>query len=379
MKRFIFVTGALAIAASLTASPVAAQDNPPPSATVVPKAKSSDAYKLITPGATKKVTFGELQEFQHPSGVFTIQVPENWSAQDATTDDEAMVFFLDPSKNAAIIARAIKVEGAPDDEAMGEILKTFVDNQFGALKSFDAAEPKKMKDGSMGLGFSFDATTGGKTYTMYGDAYQLLNDTVGSTLVLIAPKDQYEGIRDKAYEILNSYTANPDAMNAAPASEDIIGELELYKGPKGAFQIMAPVGWEAKNQSKAGTSSIIGWVEPNGKAELVVEVYKDSKTYKGADLQKLVEAYVEDSYGNQPNMKMGDSKANANNSAQTTATFDLEVGDETIPMVAVLYVDKVQGALAYMRIAVPVASLDAITDKMDEIGNSYKITKNPKL
>ncbi len=112
MNRFILISGALAIAASLTATPVAAQDNPPPTPTPLPRAKSSDAYDLVNPASTKKVTFGELQEFQHPSGIFTIQMPENWTAQDASTDDEATVFFLDPSKNAAIIARAVVADSA---------------------------------------------------------------------------------------------------------------------------------------------------------------------------------------------------------------------------------------------------------------------------
>ncbi len=375
MKRFLLATGALALAASLTATPVAAQDNPP--ATPVPKAKSGDAYKLITPAATKKVTFGELQEFAHPTGIFTIMAPENWSAQDASTDDESTIFFLDPSKNAAIIARAVVATDSPDDDALTQMLQTYIDDQFGGLKKFSAAEPKKMKNGDIAMGFSFDSTAGGKTYTMYGDAYEFLNDTIASTLVFIAPKDQYEDIREQAYEVLNSYKANPDALNATPGGEDIIGELTLYEGPKGAFEILAPAGWEEKDQSKSG-QSVVGWVSPNADAELVVEVYKDSKSYKPADLEKLVETYVEDSYGNQPKMKMGETKSTSN-SAQTTATFDLEVGDETIPMVAVLYVDKVPGAVAYMRIAVPVASLETISAKMDEIGNSYKITRNPKL
>lgn len=376
MKRLILATGALALAASLNATPVAAQDNPP--ATPVPKAKSSDAYDLIAPAATKKVTFGELQEFAHPSGIFTIMVPENWSVQDAGSDDEAAIFFLDPSKNAAIIARAVSADGDTDDDALGEMLQTYLEGQFGGLKNYDAGEPKKMKNGDMSIGFSFDATAGGKTYTMYGDAYEFLNDTVASTLVFISPKEQYEDIREQAYEVLNSYKVNPEALNATPASEDIMGELSLYKGPKGAFEILAPATWEEKDQTKSG-QSVVGWVEPNGKAELVVEVYKDSKTYKAADLQKLVETYVEDSYSTQPNYKANDSKANGNNTAQTTATFDLEVGDETIPMVAVLYVDKVPGAIAYLRIAVPVSELESISSKMDEIGNSYKVTKNPKL
>jgi hypothetical protein len=377
MKRFILITGALALAASLTATPVAAQGNPPPSATAVPKAKSTDAYKLITPSATKKVTFGELQEFTHPSGIFTIMVPDNWSAQDGSTDDEAMVFFLDPSKNAAIIARALVVEDSPDDEALSQMLQTFVEDQFGGLRKFQSNEPKKMKNGDMSIGFSFDATAGGKTYTMYGDAYEFLNDTIASTLVFISPQDQYEDIREQAYEVLNSYTANPDALSGIPGADDLVGELVLYKGPKNAFEILVPAGWEERDQSKAG-QSVVGWVSPNADAELVVEVYKDNKTYKQADLKKLVEAYVEDSYANQPEYKMGDTEASSN-AANTTATFNLNVGDETIPMVAVLYVDKVPGAIAYLRIAVPVSSLDTIKDKMDEIGNSYKITKNPKL
>ena len=376
MNRFILITGALAIAASLTATPVAAQDNPPPTPTPLPKAKSTDAYKLVNPAATQKVTFGELQAFDHPSGIFTIQVPENWSAQDASTDNESTVFFLDPTKNAAIVARAMIVADNPDDDALGEMLKTYVEDQFGGLKKYKAEDPKKMKDGSMGMGFSFDGTAGGKTYTMYGDAYEFLYDSIASTLVFIAPKEQYDDIREQAYEVLNTYKANPGGQNSS-TSEDIVGELSLYKDKKGAFQILAPETWEAKDQSKAG-QSVVGFVEPNGKAELVVEVYKDAKTYKAADLKKFVEGYVKDSYGKQPKLKMGDTEASAS-SAKASATFDLEVGDETIPMVAVLYVDKVPGAIAYLRVAVPIASLDAIKDKMDQIGESYKITKNPKL
>jgi hypothetical protein len=378
MKRFILFSGALALAASLTATPAAAQNNPPPSATAVPKAKSEDAYKLVTPATTKKVVFGELQEFAHPSGLFTIQVPEDWSAQDSGTDDEAMTFFLDASKNAVIIARAVVADDNPDDDAIGLSLQSFVENQFGALRKYQASDPTRMKNGEMGMDFSFDVSSAGKTYAMLGDAYSFLNETVLSTLVFISPKDQYEDIRDPAYDILNSYKVYPEAAtSSAPAGDDLIGELTLFEGPKGAFEILAPAGWEERDQSKAG-QSVVGWVSPNADAELVVEVYKDSKSYKPADLEKLIEAYVEDSYGTQPKMAMGETKS-ASNSAQTTATFDLEVGDKTIPMVAVLYVDKVPGAIAYMRIAVPVASLDAISSKMDEIGNSYKITRNPKL
>jgi hypothetical protein len=377
MKRLILVAGVLALAAGLSATPAAAATNPPPTATPLPKAKSNDAYRLINPASTKKVVFGELQEFTHPSGIFTIMVPENWGVQDGSSDDASVVYFLDPGKNAAIIARAVVVADSPDNDAIGQMLQTYVEDQFGGLKKYQAEDPKKMKNGDMGMGFSFDATAGGKTYTMYGDAYAFLNDPVASTLVFIGPKDQYDDIRDQAYEVLNSYKANPDALGSNAGSEDIIGEMSLYKDKKGAFQILAPDGWEPKDQSKAG-QSVVGFVQPDGKAELVVEVYKDAKTYKPADLQKLVEAYVEDSYSKQSNMQMSNSEG-AGNTAKASATFDLEVGNETIPMVAVLYVDKVPGALAYMRIAVPVSSLDAVKDKMDQIGESYKLTKNPKL
>lgn len=377
MKRFVFVAGVLALTVSLNATPAAAANNPPPTATPLPKAKSNDAFQLINPASTKKVVFGELQEFTHPSGIFTIMAPENWSVQDGSNDDASVIYFLDPGKNAAIIARAMVVHDSPDADAVGQMLQTYVEDQFGGLKKYNAEAPKKMKNGDMGMGFSFDATSGGKTYTMYGDAYGFLNDPIASTLVFIAPKDQYEDIRDQAYEVLNSYNANPDALQANAGGEDIIGELSLYEDKKGAFEILAPAGWDVKDQSKSGRS-VIGFVQPDGKAELVVEVYKDAKSYKPADLQKLVEAYVEDSYGNQSNLQMSDSEG-AGSTAKASATFDLEVGNETIPMVAVLYVDKVQGALAYMRIAVPIASLDAIKDKMDEIGESYRITKNPKL
>lgn len=377
MTRLILVAGVLALAASLNATPAAAATNPPPTATPLPKAKSNDAYQLINPSATKKVVFGELQEFTHPSGIFTIMAPENWSAQDGSNDSESVIYFLDPSKNAAIIARAAVVADSPDHDALGQMLQTYVEDQFGGLKKYQAEDPKKMKNGDLGMGFSFDATAGGKTYKMYGDAYAFLTDPIASTLVFIAPKDQYDVVREQAYEVLNSYKANPDALQSNAGSEDIIGELSPYKDKKGSFQILAPNGWEAKDQSKAG-QSVVGFVQPDGKAELVVEVYKDAKTYKPADLQKIVEAYVEDSYGKQPNLTISDSEG-AGNSAKASATFDLEVGDETIPMVAVLYVDKVPGALAYLRIAVPVASLDAIKDKMDQIGGSYKLTKNPKL
>lgn len=376
MKHNLLIAGVLALATSLNATPATAASNPPPTATPLPKAKSNNAYQLINPAISRKVTFGELQEFTHPSGIFSIMMPENWSAQDGSNEDESVIYFLDPSKNSAIIARAVVLADNPDDDAIGQLLQTYVEDQFGRLKKYQAEDPKKMKNGDMGMGFSFSSNAGGKTYTMYGDAYAFLNDSIASTLVFIASKDQYEDIREQAYEVLNSYKVNPDALQSG-AGDDLIGELSLFKDKKGAFQILAPDGWEIKDQSKAGRS-VVGFIQPDGKAELVVEVYKDTKTYKPTDLQKLVEAYVEDSYGKQPNLQVSASEA-AGASAKASATFDLEIGDDTIPMVAVLYVDKAPGALAYLRIAVPVSSLDAIKSKMDQIGDSYKLTKNPKL
>jgi|GEM_PF-2629339 len=382
---------AVTVAAPATTSRAATKppDTATPEPTAEPTATTAPA-KSITPlklvqlkTLSKAIEFGALKTYEHDSGLFSIDVPENWTANDASTDTEAATYFLDPTKNALILARAVVVTDDPDDEAMANALKQYVETTFGKQKNYQAEDPKKLKNGDQAIGFSFDLNQSGKTYRMFGDAFEFKTDVIASTLVFISPKDQYEKIKKQAYGVMNTYKANPDAATSTNASsattqDDIIGELSLYQHPSGTFEIQVPASWDVKDQSKTG-QAVVGFVEPNSKAEIVAEVYKTPKSFTATALRDAVTQYANASYGKQDNLQVSDAEDNGLGGAKTTCTFDMQVNGDTVSMVAVLYVDKVPGAISFLRLAVPADSIDSLQDKLDQIGASYKVSKNPKI
>jgi hypothetical protein len=54
-------------------------------------------------GQLALVEIGSLKTYDHPSGVFKIDVPNNWTLQDNSSREELLLIWTDPTGNGAIL------------------------------------------------------------------------------------------------------------------------------------------------------------------------------------------------------------------------------------------------------------------------------------
>ncbi len=153
---------------------------------------------------SKEVIFGPLKTYTHPSKTFSVDLPDNWSVEDASTATEHIVKVADPNVNAVVVLHAWKQSGElPGGQT--EFLKNFLHDTIAMLTNYTQGEPKVQKDGSVGIYFKYDQTVKEGTFNMWGDAFiQREGDIVG-LMVFVIPKEQYELKQASAYKLINSF------------------------------------------------------------------------------------------------------------------------------------------------------------------------------
>ncbi len=212
MKRAPVVVALVILSACLfssdTQSVIAATPGPA-STPVAAKKKTSTLAMFDLTTLSKNIEFGKLRLYVAPSGLFSLNVPEAWSVTDASTSREIKFYFVDPTANVMILARALRTTDNPDQKLLGKQLSTYVESQFGSQKGFQAADPKWQDvTRSLVMEFNFDVTQNGQPITLFGDALTLKDGFIISTLVFISPKDQYSKIKTQAWAVLQSYKTN---------------------------------------------------------------------------------------------------------------------------------------------------------------------------
>ena len=96
---------------------------------------------------------------------------------------------------------------------MADNLDAYIRKAFDHYPKFATGTGKPLKTmNGAGQGFSYRQNlANNQTVTMYGDAfYEQHGGKLISIIVLLLPEEQYATVKDKAYEIVNSFTALPE-------------------------------------------------------------------------------------------------------------------------------------------------------------------------
>ncbi|RMD77234.1 MAG: hypothetical protein D6823_07305, partial [Chloroflexi bacterium] len=143
-------------------SPVAEQPTRTPRPTLAPR---PTATPLPKPTATavlgsqiSLVDIGPLETYRHPSGVFQIDVPNNWTRQDNSSDTELQLVWVDPTGNGAIIVVLAESSRTLSDKELADILTSYLNDRFGNQPDFSAEDPRPQRDGSQLIVWSYTAT-----------------------------------------------------------------------------------------------------------------------------------------------------------------------------------------------------------------------------
>lgn len=213
--------GRQAAAPTATPEPTEAPTRTPrptrePTATPEPTEEATEApTEASSTGSTGEllpVEIGTLQKYDHPSGVFSIEVPENWSVQDNSKADEIIMIWTDPTRNGGVIVDIFEDTTTYTADQLTDILKTFLNNSFGTQPDFSIDDPVTQNDGSVLLVWTYTATADNDVQApLLGNSFIEQRGNKVSILTTLVPDDQFDTLKDKTDEIINTYSIDPEA------------------------------------------------------------------------------------------------------------------------------------------------------------------------
>ena len=369
------IVAALAISMAVPSSLVLAT-NPPPTSTAVPRSK----------WVTQPIKFSALKTYTHDPAWFEIGVPTNWTADDTSKDDEAIVTFTDPTKNGAVFVDVFANTDELTKSDMADKLDTFVNTFFGKLTKFKASDASQMKNlngASQYFAYSTKLTNG-KTVNMRGDAYyEQYDSTLISIIVLLLPDEQYQATQKQAYTIVDSFKAHPEnyepVVAADPTPEPTTGEFALgnlkdFEHDSGVYSLRVPEDWKESDNSSSDFVQTI-WQDSSGTGLVIASAAAATKTYKTADLQAESVSYIKSFTKNTERFK--DVKIGKKSVKGTTTlvafSYTYILNDVEVPIVGVVAAQQSKKTIGFLQLAVPEANADSVSDASEEIVTSFKV------
>lgn len=158
--------------------------------------------------STKEVVIGKLVAYDHPSGWFSMNVPENWNIKDNSSDDEVIVGITDPTQNAVVVVSVWNSATRMSNEDLTDYLSNFLDNRLGNFKNFKQGEAEVQGDGSIGIFFKYDSEVSGGSFPMVGNSFIEQRGKRVALLSVIIPKEQYDRKVTPLTKFINSLSLN---------------------------------------------------------------------------------------------------------------------------------------------------------------------------
>lgn len=206
--------------AAPTAAPTAAATRTPrptrePAPTEKPTEKPTEEPTeevVLNDDELQMVDIGDLTSYVHKSGVFEIEIPENWDLQDTSTDNELILIWTDPTRNGAVIVDIFEDETVYTNEQLISTLETYLENSFGSQPDFYFEEPTPQSDGSILIVWTYTATADNDVEaTLLGNTFIQQNGNKITLLSTLVPQAQFDELVDQTNEIINTYIVTPEA------------------------------------------------------------------------------------------------------------------------------------------------------------------------
>lgn len=182
-----------------------------PMLTVEPTAVVLDDSTDST-GALQPVDIGDLQTYAHDSGVFQIDIPENWSIEDKSKTNELILVWTDPSRNGAVVVDISEDESTRTSDELTETLQAYLQTSFGENPDFSMDDPTAQSDGSILIVWTYTATARNNVQAkLLGNTFIEQRGNKISLLSTLVPADQFASLKEQTNEIINTYKISTDA------------------------------------------------------------------------------------------------------------------------------------------------------------------------
>lgn len=362
---------------------------PRPTATPLPEPTAT----TVLDSQISLVDIGPLETYRHPSGAFQIDVPNNWTLQDNSSDTELQLVWVDPTGNGAIIVVLAESSRTLSDTELANLLTSYLNDRFGNQPDFSTEDPRPQRDGSQLIVWSYTATADNNVRgTLLGNSFVEQRGNKISILTTMIPQEQFEVLSTYTDRIINTYRINesvalsggtvPESGNTtstgslAPVE---IGELRTYTHPSGVFRIDLPVNWTLTDNSRPG-ELILVWTDPTNNAAIVVDVLEDSTVYSDDQLIEKLVTFLKNSFGDQPDFFYEDPRPQNDGSIliiwgyTSTASNNVQAS-----MLGNSFIEQRGDKVSVLTTLVPEEQFDTLVNKTDEIINTYRIDPNARV
>lgn len=179
-------------------------------ATVTPTARPV-AETVAAPTAESGEQVEEFQTYTHPSGIFTIDLPESWVVNDQSEAGLVRTFVFDLDGDVSLLINILQDPEVTFSQAeLGELVRYFAEQNFGDQPNFsmdDATIPQN--DGSVLLTYTFDDPDGNlPDHTMAHSYTQQDGDKISIVTVLQEQTTMTEERDARILDVLVSYTVD---------------------------------------------------------------------------------------------------------------------------------------------------------------------------
>lgn len=329
-----------------------------------------------------EVQFGRLQNFAHPSGVFELDIPENWSLQDTSRADELILAWTDPTGNAAVIVDIFETASNFSDDELIDILANFLNNQFSDEREYFLGDPVVQGDDSILLIWSYLARADNNAdVTLLGNSFIEQRGDKVSILTTLIPEIQFDRLVEHTDEIINSYVINPRASVGAPSNGGVtpsggqtaieIGALRTYAHPSGIFQLDLPENWVLEDMSLE-QRLLLFWSDPaTGDAGIFVDIREDASTYSEDELVVVLQEFLEGSFSDAPDFSMEEPRFQNDDSILIVWSYLPDNSESRL--LGNSFIEQRGDKLSILSTLVPEDEFDLLVQHTNEIINTYQI------
>jgi hypothetical protein len=177
------------------------------SITAHPEAYTASTEPTNTNTSSSTFSMGALTDYEHSTGVFKLQVPEDWKEVDSSTDGFPLVVWVEPSGLGVMSASATKLSKALKTSELQTNVVSFINGYAKGNKKMSNVKigEKNAKGNEAAASFTFTNDIDGEEVEMFGVATVKQNSKTVSYLLITLPKASLEDAGDKPTEIFDSF------------------------------------------------------------------------------------------------------------------------------------------------------------------------------
>jgi serine/threonine protein kinase len=183
---------------------------PSPEAVVTPTSTPSPtSTSSVNNARTAKVNVGLLTTFRYSSGLFKINIPQQWTLKDSSKPGSVIHVWTDPTRNARMSVVVFKTTIKLTPEKLSETLQTFTKAASSSYPGFHMDNPVTSANGVY-VNWSYITTldNGAKTQ-MAGYGFIRQDEDKISILANTIPRDQYDALVPPLDQMYESYVITP--------------------------------------------------------------------------------------------------------------------------------------------------------------------------